>query len=108
LSVKGKFGGPARYVSDGCREFIVDDSCYVILNEGNAYTVSKRSPTIVETFCIFFPAGMSAMVARDLTCSDTQLLESPTSAVADTLAARGTAVGAFETLSLRDRRKRRL
>jgi AraC family transcriptional regulator len=74
LSVKCMFNGQARYVADGRREFIVDDSCYVILNEDNAYTIEKRSLTRVETFCVFIPSGMADAVARVTTTADDELL----------------------------------
>jgi AraC-like DNA-binding protein len=77
LSVKCMFNGRARYVAEGGREFIVDDSSYVILNEGNAYTIEKRSLTPVETFCVFFPPGMAATIERDLTSPGLRLLDEP-------------------------------
>lgn len=77
LSIKCMFGGHARYVADGGREFNVDDAAYVVLNEGNAYTIEKRSQAPVETFCVFFPRGLAAGIERDLTSIETRLLDLP-------------------------------
>jgi len=82
LSLKCMFNGAARYVADGRRAFVVDDSSYVILNHGNAYTVEKRSLTPVETFCVFFPPEMPALVQRDLTSASAQLLDDPAATTA--------------------------
>ena len=77
LSLKCMFGGSVRYVTDARKEYCVDDSCFLILNEGHGYTFEKNAATIVETFCIFFPANMAASVAHDIGTATDELLESP-------------------------------
>ena len=75
------FGGSVRYVTDARKEHCVDDSCFLILNEGHGYTFEKNAATVVETFCIFFPANMAASVAHDIETATDKLLESPESEV---------------------------
>jgi len=46
--------GAARYEIEGGR-FAVNDDTYLILNRQQPYTIDISSPTIVESFCLFFP-----------------------------------------------------
>jgi len=75
LSLKCMFNGQTHYRVDGGRSFALDDTSYVVLNRAHAYRFEKRSPTPVETFCIFFPAGLSLSVAQDLTSRTEHLLD---------------------------------
>jgi AraC family transcriptional regulator len=77
LSVKCMFNGRARYVVDGRRSFVIDDASYVVLNQGNPYSIEKRSITPVETFCVFFPRQLTALLARDMTSPADALLDEP-------------------------------
>ena len=79
LSLKCMFGGSARYVTDSRKEHCVDDSCFLILNQGHGYTFEKNPATVVETFCIFFPENMAASVSYDIETAPEKLLESPES-----------------------------
>jgi AraC-like DNA-binding protein len=65
LSIKAFFGGRALYAS-GPGRYAVDDACYLVLNDGQPYSVAIEAPRPVESLCIFFAPGMAADVARDL------------------------------------------
>lgn len=75
LSVKCMFNGQAIYQTAEGR-YVVDDDGYLILNEGQPYSLSKESAS-VETFCIFFPATWAQDVAQALTVSSEWLLDTP-------------------------------
>jgi AraC family transcriptional regulator len=77
LSVKCMFNGRARYVVGERRSFVIDDSCYVVLNHGNPYSIEKRSLTPVETFCVFFPEHIASQAERDVTLPAGILLNGP-------------------------------
>ncbi|MDB5032828.1 MAG: transcriptional regulator, AraC family [Chlorobi bacterium] len=53
LSIKCAFGGEESYKVNR-REFSVDDSGYLIVNEGSRYSSTITAERAVETFCIFF------------------------------------------------------
>src|SRR5262249_16735289 len=61
LSIKCAFHGQDNY-EVGSHRFAVDDSSYLILNEGQTYANYIQSPHPVETFCIFFQTGLAAEV----------------------------------------------
>lgn len=74
LSIKTMANGHALYTIEGAK-FAVDDSHYLILNTHQDYTIEISSPTIVESYCIFFPYGWVEDVARGAGCSDQALLD---------------------------------
>lgn len=76
LSIKTFRGGQAHYTVAGGRHR-VDDTCYLLLNEGQTYTISVDVPTPVESFCLFFAPGFAESVYYSLTTSDGRLLDEP-------------------------------
>src|SRR5881409_1137643 len=54
LSLKSMSNGRALYRFDR-REVAVDDGGYLILNRGQPYSIEIASPTMVETFVLWFP-----------------------------------------------------
>lgn len=56
LSIKTMSNGQAIYTAAGGR-FAVDENSYLILNQQQPYTIEIESLTLVESFCVFFPAG---------------------------------------------------
>jgi AraC-like DNA-binding protein len=76
LSLKCMFNGRALYRIPG-REFSVDDSGYLILNNGQPYSIEIASPTRVETFVLWFPDGWAEEVLGGLIRSNEQLLDEP-------------------------------
>src|SRR4051812_17586136 len=66
LSIKTFSGGCAHYrVGPGYHA--VDDASYLVLNRGQTYTVDIESPQPVESFCLFFAAGLVEDVQRAIT-----------------------------------------
>ncbi|MBI1787709.1 MAG: helix-turn-helix transcriptional regulator [Acidobacteria bacterium] len=74
MSIKSFRGGHAFYNAGG-GTFAVDDSCYLVLNQGREYSIAVDSPAPVESFCIFFADGFAAGVYRGLTTPAGRLLD---------------------------------
>jgi AraC family transcriptional regulator len=75
LSIKSMSNGYARYEINGGR-FVVNDAVYLVLNQGQPYTIEIESPTVVESFCLFFPETWAEDVFRGLTQPEAALLDS--------------------------------
>lgn len=76
LSLKTFRGGQAQYGVDGGR-YLVDDTCYLLLNAGQEYAITVDAPIPVESFCLFFAPGFAEDVHYALTATPSQLLEAP-------------------------------
>src|SRR6478736_3463996 len=77
LSLKCMFNGRALYRIPG-REFSVDDGGYLILNNGQPYSIEVASPTRVEKFVLWFPDGWAEEVLRSFDeTPETLLANSP-------------------------------
>ena len=76
LSLKCMFNGRARYTV-GRAEFCVDDRGFMIVNEGQPYTIEIASPTQVESFIFWFPRGWAEEVASSLDVSALAQLHDP-------------------------------
>jgi AraC family transcriptional regulator len=76
LSIKTMRNGHALYEIEGGR-FLVDDSSFLILNAQQPYSIQIESPTVVDSFCIFFPAQWAEEVLRDVTVPTDILLDCP-------------------------------
>ena len=76
LSIKTFSGGRVFYEAGNGR-YAVDESSYLILNQGQAYSVSVESETGLESFCIFFEDGLAQEVERSLTARPDRLLDDP-------------------------------
>lgn len=74
LSIKTMANGHALYTIEGAK-FAVDESHYLILNTHQNYTIEISSPTVVQSYCIFFPYGWVEDVARGAVLSDQSLLD---------------------------------
>src|SRR5437868_4814130 len=68
LSLKCMFNGRALY-KFGRAEAAVDDGGYLILNDGQPYSIEISSPTRVETFVLWFPRGWADDALRTCTHS---------------------------------------
>src|SRR5688500_4002416 len=82
LSIKCMFNGTATY-RVGRDWFAVDETGYLILNEGQAYEIAIASPTRVESFVVYFPHGWSHDVLRPLVTPDDKLLDEPAAGCAE-------------------------
>lgn len=76
LSLKCMFNGRARYTV-GRGEFCVDDRGFMIVNEGQPYTIEIASPTQVESFIFWFPRGWAEEVASSQDVSARAQLHDP-------------------------------
>ncbi len=74
LSLKTMSNGHAIYEIEGGR-FAVDDESYLILNRDQPYVIDITSPTVVESFCLFFPDAWVEEVAHSATRPDDLLLD---------------------------------
>lgn len=76
LSIKTFRHGQARYHVAGSYH-LVDDTCYLVLNEGQEYTISVDAQTPVESFCLFFASGFAESVTYSLNTATERLLDDP-------------------------------
>jgi AraC family transcriptional regulator len=76
LSLKSVVHGSADWETDG-RRFVVNQDCYLILNDLQHYTMTIDSPKRVKTFCIFFERGFVEEINRVMSKGDECLLDSP-------------------------------
>ncbi|MGH9821799.1 MAG: helix-turn-helix domain-containing protein [Blastocatellia bacterium] len=76
LSIKSFSGGRALYNTGGGYR-AVDDTCYLILNDGQDYSITVDSASKVESFCVFFEPGLVEDVYRTCLESESRLLDEP-------------------------------
>ncbi len=76
LSIKCFVGGRAFY-DVGVGRYAVDDSSYLILNDGQTYSIDIDLQNDLESFCIFFESGFAEAVWCRLNATTAQLLEDP-------------------------------
>jgi AraC-like DNA-binding protein len=76
LSIKTFRGGQAHYTTGGGHH-AVDGDVYLVLNQGQPYTIAVDSDAPMESFCIFFADGFAAEVRHSLRVGDARLLEAP-------------------------------
>ena len=89
LCVKAVQCGSALYVTPKAKHLVTEDS-FLILNEGQVYSLDFRGPGPTETLCPFFQPGFVEHV--------TYCLSAPTSKQLDELDAPGRSVGFYERL----------
>jgi len=78
LSIKTFFGGRAHY-RVGAGHHAVDESSYLVLNDGQSYAITIESPQPVESFSLFFDAGFAEDVQRTLSQKPEDILDEPDS-----------------------------
>jgi AraC-like DNA-binding protein len=76
LSIKAFFGGRAVFTV-GRGRFAREEGAYLVLNHGQPYAITIESEAPVESFCIFFAAGLAEAVRRDLVTPADRLLADP-------------------------------
>jgi AraC-like DNA-binding protein len=81
LSIKTFRGGRAHYTT-GCGYYAVDDDVYLVLNQGQPYTIAVETNEPIDSFCIFFADGFAQQVRHSLCSTAEQLLETPDLAAA--------------------------
>jgi AraC family transcriptional regulator len=111
LSIKSVVRGSARW-STSEAERLVDETCYLVLNSKQSYSITIDSLATVETFCLFFRNGQVEDVSRVTQSGPTTLLDNPlpearyalesTARGDNSASSLGTSVEFFETLHAHD------
>jgi AraC-like DNA-binding protein len=78
LSIKSFYNGEARYAVES-RRFVVDDSSYFVLNNGQFYSIEIDADRRIESFCLFFAPGLVDDVRHRISNETDQLLIEPQS-----------------------------
>lgn len=76
LSIK-TFTHGAAYYRVGAARYLVNEACYLLLNQDQEYQVTIDAPTPVESFCLFFPADFVAALFYSIAADSEQLLADP-------------------------------
>lgn len=76
LSIKTFHGGKAVY-DVGCGKHLVDENSYLVLNQGQSYSLTIDSRIETESFCVFFRKDLAEEIYRSFTESTNRLLEKP-------------------------------
>jgi AraC family transcriptional regulator len=76
LSLKAVLQGSAVWEA-GNRTFCVDETCYLILNDRQRYSITIESHRPVTTFCLFFERGFVEDIHRSLVTASGKLLDEP-------------------------------
>jgi AraC family transcriptional regulator len=76
LSIKSFFGGCAHY-QVGSGRYAIDETSYLLLNDGQVYAIDIESRQPVESFCLFFTPGFVEDVLRNFSCKTRALLDEP-------------------------------
>ncbi|MFC4779165.1 helix-turn-helix domain-containing protein [Paenibacillus sp. GCM10023252] len=65
LSIKTFKGGRAYYQTNR-GHYVIEQDSYLLLNEGEHYTIAIDSDTRVDSFCLFFRRGLAPELLTDL------------------------------------------
>ena len=76
ISIKTVLSGRVGWVV-GEREFVVDRSSFLVLSDGEPYSMDIAAVKPVETCCVFFARGFVEQVALDATSPLQQSLDDP-------------------------------
>jgi AraC family transcriptional regulator len=76
LSIKTVCEGKVAWQVDR-RQVWVDDSSFLVLNDGEHYSMEIDAPEPVSTCCVFFEKGFVESIVRDISTPIAQCLEDP-------------------------------
>ena len=76
LSIKTVIGGSVAWNVRG-RELVVDPHSFLVLGDGEQYSMDINAPSPVETACVFFRRGFVEDVAQDATTPVEASLDQP-------------------------------
>jgi AraC family transcriptional regulator len=76
LSIKSVIDGKVTWIVEG-RELVVDSSTFLILNDGQKYSMDMNVLRPMETCCAFFQPGFVEGIAQDMTSPVQASLDSP-------------------------------
>jgi AraC family transcriptional regulator len=77
LSIKSVVKGEVAWIVDG-RDLVVDCDSFLVLNDGQKYSMDMDALRPMETCCAFFSHGFVEQVAQDATTPLQASLDSPT------------------------------
>lgn len=76
LSLKATLQGSATWRVEG-RQFRVCESTYLVINDGQPYTIAYDEPTDVTTFVLLFKRGYLEQIAAGMVATGASLLDDP-------------------------------
>jgi AraC family transcriptional regulator len=76
LSIKTVIDGRVGWKTGG-QEVLVDECSFLVLNDGEPYSMEIDVRVPVRTCCVFFRQGFVEQVFRSMVCSDEGLLDQP-------------------------------
>lgn len=76
LSIKTVLEGQVEWIVDG-RRLLVDEHSFLVLHDGQKYSMNVDTPRPVETCCVFFQRDFVERIAQDATTSVQASLDSP-------------------------------
>src|SRR5262245_302461 len=76
LSIKTVVSGAVGWTVGG-REYIVDNTSFLVLGAGEKYSMDFDAPQVMETACIFFQNGFVERMAQDATTPVKASLDDP-------------------------------
>jgi AraC family transcriptional regulator len=77
LSIKSVISGLVPWVVDG-RPLVVDTHSFLVLNDGQRYSMDMELRRPAETCCVFFQRGFVEQIAQDATTPVQSSLDAPT------------------------------
>src|ERR1700730_10998653 len=77
LSIKSVTAGTVAWKSGG-RDLLVDRDSFLVLHDGEPYSMNIDSPTPVGTLCVFFQHGFAESVQASLADADIDAKAAPT------------------------------
>jgi AraC family transcriptional regulator len=76
LSIKSVVEGQVAWIVDG-RNLVVDSRSFLVLSDGQKYSMDVDTPEPIETCCAFFSHGFVEQVAQDATTPLQASLDAP-------------------------------
>src|SRR5438552_2336857 len=76
LSIKTVIDGQVTWTVEG-KDVVVDSNSFLILNDGQEYSMNMEVPQPIETCCVFFRKAFVEQVAHDATTSLQASLDAP-------------------------------
>jgi AraC-like DNA-binding protein len=76
LSIKSVLHGEVTWIVEG-RKLVIDSNTFLILNDGQTYSMELDAPRPIETCCAFFQQGFVERVAQDMTSPLQTSLDAP-------------------------------
>jgi AraC family transcriptional regulator len=76
LSIKTVVTGAVGW-NVGGRDFVVDPTSFLVLGDGEKYSMDLDAPQVMETACIFFQSGFVESIAQDATTPVKASLDDP-------------------------------